>query len=118
MKATFRGGVHPAHGSKAQTQGLATRSFVSDTVRIIMNMNIGAPSQPCVAKGDHVKIGQVIGEPVGFLGLPVHASVSGEVVSVEPIPYLSEQPAMCVTILRTSGWSFIPWAAWKPWIPR
>lgn len=98
MKATFRGGVHPAHGSKAQTQGLPTRSFVSDTVRIIMNMNIGAPSQPCVAKGDHVKIGQVIGEPVGFLGLPVHASVSGEVVSVEPIPYLSEQPAMCVTI--------------------
>lgn len=98
MKATFRGGVHPAHGSKAQTQGLATRSFVSDTVRIIMNMNIGAPSQPCVAKGDHVKIGQVIGEPVGFLGLPVHASVSGEVVSVEPIPYLSEQPAMCVAI--------------------
>ena len=98
MKATFRGGVHPAHGSKAQTQGLATRSFVSDTVRIIMNMNIGAPSHPCVAKGDHVKIGQVIGEPVGFLGLPVHASVSGEVVSVEPIPYLSEQPAMCVTI--------------------
>lgn len=98
MKATFRGGVHPAHGSKAQTQGLATRSFVSDTVRIIMNMNIGAPSQPCVAKGDHVKIGQVIGEPVGFLGLPVHASVSGEVVSMEPIPYLSEQPAMCVTI--------------------
>ena len=98
MKATFRGGVHPAHGSKAQTQGLATRSFVSDTVRIIMNMNIGAPSQPCVAKGDHVKIGQVIGEPVGFLGLPVHASMSGEVVSVEPIPYLSEQPAMCVTI--------------------
>lgn len=98
MKATFRGGVHPAHGSKTQTQGLATRSFVSDTVRIIMNMNIGAPSQPCVAKGDHVKIGQVIGEPVGFLGLPVHASVSGEVVSVEPIPYLSEQPAMCVTI--------------------
>lgn len=98
MKATFRGGVHPAHGSKAQTQGLATRNFVSDTVRIIMNMNIGAPSQPCVAKGDHVKIGQVIGEPVGFLGLPVHASVSGEVVSVEPIPYLSEQPAMCVTI--------------------
>lgn len=98
LKATFRGGVHPAHGSKAQTQGLATRSFVSDTVRIIMNMNIGAPSQPCVAKGDHVKIGQVIGEPVGFLGLPVHASVSGEVVSVEPIPYLSEQPAMCVAI--------------------
>ena len=63
-----------------------------------MNMNIGAPSAPCVQKGDHVKLGQVIGEPVGFLGIPVHASVSGEVVSVEPLPYLSEAPAMCVTI--------------------
>ena len=46
MKATFRGGVHPAHGSKAQTQGLATRSFVSDTVRIIMNMN-NIPNLKC-----------------------------------------------------------------------
>ena len=98
MKATFRGGVHPAHGSKAQTQGLATRSFVSDTVRIIMNMNIGAPHQPCVATGDHVKHGQVIGEPVGFVGRLAEASVAGEVVSVEPIPDLSEQPVMCVTI--------------------
>lgn len=98
MKATFRGGIHPSHGSKRPTQGLAIRDFVSDTVRIVMNMNIGAPSAPCVQKGDHVKMGQVIGEPVGFLGIPVHASVSGEVLSVEPMPYLSEAPAMCVTI--------------------
>lgn len=98
LKATFRGGVHPAHGSKRQTQALAIRDFVSDTVQIVMNMNIGAPSKPCVKKGDHVKIGQVIGEPVGALGIPVHASVSGEVVSVDALPYLSETPPMCVTI--------------------
>lgn len=98
MKATFRGGVHPAHGSKRPTQALAIRPFVSDTVQIVMNMNIGAPSKPCVSKGDHVKIGQVIGEAVGGLGIPVHASVSGEVVAVEAIPYLSEAPAMAVTI--------------------
>ena len=98
MKATFRGGVHPAHGTKRPTQALAVRDFVSDTVQIVMNMNIGAPSTPCVKKGDHVKVGQVIGEPNGFMSIPVHASVSGEVPSVEPIPYLSEAPAMCVTI--------------------
>ena len=98
MKATFRGGVHPAHSSKRATQALAVRDFVSDTVQIVMNMNIGAPSAPCVKKGDHVKIGQVIGEASGFMSIPVHASVSGEVVAVEAIPYLSEAPAMAVTI--------------------
>lgn len=98
MKATFRGGVHPAHSSKRPTRGLAIRDFVSDTVQIVMNMNIGAPSKPCVKKGDHVKIGQVIGEPVGGLGLPVHASVSGEVVAVDAIPYLTGDPVQSVTI--------------------
>ena len=82
MKATFRGGVHPAHGSKRPTQALAVRDFVSDTVQIVMNMNIGAPSTPCVKKGDHVKVGQVIGEPNGFMSIPVHPSVSGEVLWV------------------------------------
>lgn len=71
---------------------------MSDTVQIVMNMNIGAPSAPCVKKGDHVLMGQVIGEANGFMSIPVHASVSGEVVSVEPLPYLGEAPAMCVTI--------------------
>ena len=98
MKATFRGGVHPAHGSKRPTQALAIRDFVSDTVQIMMNMHIGAPSKPCVKKGDHVLLGQVIGEPVGGLGLPVHASVSGEVVSVDAMPSLSGDPAQTVTI--------------------
>ena len=98
LKTTFRGGVHPAHGSKRPTQALAIRDFVSDTVQIFMNMHIGAPSKPCVKKGDHVKVGQVIGEPVGGLGIPVHASVSGEVVAVDAIAGLTGDMAQCVTI--------------------
>ncbi len=98
MKATFRGGVHPSHTSKRPTQSSPIREYVSDTVKIIMNMNIGAPAVPCVKKGDSVKLGQVIGEASGFMSVPVHASVSGTVLSVEPIPYLGEGPAVCVTI--------------------
>lgn len=98
LKTTFRGGVHPAHGSKRPTQALAIRDFVSDTVQIFMNMHIGAPSKPCVKKGDHVKVGQVIGEPVGGLGIPVHASVSGEVVAVDAVAGLTGDMAQCVTI--------------------
>ena len=63
-----------------------------------MNMNIGAPSKPCVKKGDHVKVGQVIGEAVGGLGVPVHASVSGEVVAVDAIAYLTGDMVQSVTI--------------------
>lgn len=98
MKATFKRGVHLNYGSKEPTKHLHTRDFVSDTVQLIMSMHIGAPSEPCVKKGDLVKLGQVIGTPVGFLGIPVHASVSGEVVAVERIPYLMEEPVMAVTI--------------------
>ncbi len=98
MKATFKRGVHLSYKNKNATKALPVREFISDTVSLVMNMHIGAPSVPCVKKGDYVKLGQVIGEPVGFLGIPVHASVSGEVVSVEALPYLMEEPAMTVTI--------------------
>jgi electron transport complex protein RnfC len=101
QKNTFRGGVHPmrlSHEGKRPTRDRPTRDFVSDTVCLLMNMHLGAPSKPCVKKGDRVLVGQVVGEPVGFLGIPVHASVSGEVVSVEARPYLVAEPAMCVTI--------------------
>ena len=72
--------------------------FTADTVTILMGMHLGAPSTPCVKVGDQVKLGQVIGEPVGFLGLPVHASVSGEVVAVGPVQSVTNPAAMAVTI--------------------
>lgn len=100
-KYSFKGGVHPLHEKKEgkmPTRNEAIRNFVSDAVVIPMNMHLGAPSKPCVAKGDHVKVGQLIGEPVGGLGLPVHASISGEVTAVEPRLTLGAGPVMCVCI--------------------
>ena len=67
MKFTFKGGIHPLHDrheGKAATSGKPVRPFVSDTVCIAMDMHLGAPSKPCVKKGDRVLMGQVIGEPV------------------------------------------------------
>ena len=98
MKVTFKRGVHLSYANKNATKALPVRDFVSDEVRLIMSMHIGAPSTPCVKKGDLVKLGQVIGEPVGFLGIPVHASVSGEVTDVSAVPYLGEGNVTCVTI--------------------
>ncbi len=61
-------------------------------------MHLGAPSEPCVTKGQHVKMGEVIATPVGGLGLPVHASVSGEVLFVEERQLLRAKPEVCIGI--------------------
>ena len=108
---TFRGGVHPLHGShegKAPTRGEAVRDYIAQTVTILMGMHLGAPSTPCVQVGDHVKLGQPIGEPVGFLGLPVHASVSGEVVAVGPVQSVTNPSAMAVTIKNDFKDEWVP----------
>ncbi len=44
--------------------------------------HIGAPARPTVKVGDHVLIGQMIGEPGGFVSAPVHAPVSGKVTAL------------------------------------
>ncbi len=101
QKKTFRRGIHPlhsAHEGKTSTRNLEIRDYVSDTVIISMAMNIGAPAKPVVKKGDQVLVGQVIGEAQGFMSVPVHASVSGEVLAVEQIPSLGAGPQMAVTI--------------------
>lgn len=84
-KSRFWGGVHPLSGAssgKAPTRALPVEQFVPKSVRIPMNMHLGAPSSPIVRAGERVKIGQLIGEAVGTLGVNVHASVSGLVTEV------------------------------------
>ncbi len=101
MKRTFHGGVHPLreiHEGKPLTSACAVRAVAPSLVVIPMGMHLGAPSRPCVAPGDPVKLGQRIAEPVGPLGLPVHASVSGQVVAVEERQQLRAAPELCVVI--------------------
>ncbi len=57
-------------------------------VRIPLSQHIGAPCKPVVEKGDEVKIGQMVGEPGGFVSAPVHATVSGKVKEVKPHPHI------------------------------
>lgn len=101
MKKTFCGGVHPLHASgegKPLSAPSAVRAFSPGRVVLPVGMHLGAPSAPCVQPGDAVKIGQVIAEPVGGLGLPVHASVSGTVSFVEKRQLLRAVPELCIGI--------------------
>lgn len=54
-----------------------------EKVYIPMSQSIGAPCQPLVAVGDHVKLGQLIANASAPISAPIHASVSGDVVAIE-----------------------------------
>ncbi|MBN1578684.1 MAG: electron transport complex subunit RsxC [Chitinispirillaceae bacterium] len=81
---TFNGGVHPPH-SKSRTERLPIEVFPAPKKVIIpLSQHIGAPAKPVVKRGDRVLVGQVLGEPGGFVSSPVHSSVSGSVLSIGP----------------------------------
>ena len=55
----------------------------STTVNIPLKMHIGAPCEPVIQVGDHVKAGYLIGrKPEKALGADVHASIDGTVTAV------------------------------------
>ena len=47
-----------------------------------MSQHIGAPSVPCVKKGDKVKAGDILGQSAAGLSVCTHASMDGEVLTV------------------------------------
>lgn len=77
----FKGGVHPSENKITSGKAISNINDIS-IVRIPMNMHIGAPCKPIVKVGQHVDLGEIIGEPSG-IAVPIHASVSGTVKSVK-----------------------------------
>ncbi|MDD6679335.1 MAG: electron transport complex subunit RsxC, partial [Firmicutes bacterium] len=99
----FYGGVHPVE-HKEYTEHLALQKFPEpETVVIPLAMHIGAPANAIVQAGDTVKVGQKIGEQVGFIGAPVHSSVSGTVVAVEPHTHPNKGPGVLSVVIRNDG---------------
>jgi electron transport complex protein RnfC len=85
LKSRFWGGVRPlgkTSSGKGPTKALPVEQFVPKNVRLPMNMHMGAPSRPIVHEGERVKIGQLVAEAEGPLGVLVHASISGVVTEV------------------------------------
>ena len=83
-------GVKAPH-FKNTTHDVPMRMEIPDSVVIPMAMHIGAPCKPLVKKGDTVCVGQPIGEPAGFVGAPIHASVSGVVESMSKVQLFNGQ---------------------------
>ncbi|NMA95751.1 MAG: electron transport complex subunit RsxC [Clostridiales bacterium] len=95
---SFIGGIHPSPRKgltdKKEIEVLKPPKFVT----IPLLQHIGDPCEPLVKKGDAVKRGQKIGEPKGFIGAPIHSSVSGVVKSIETLPHPTSGKSMAVVI--------------------
>ena len=97
MKRLFFGGIHPKY-KKEMSTGITTFSQITPAQVVIpMQQHIGAPCKPLVQVGDKVLRGQKIGDGDG-LCVPVHASVSGTVIAVEPRPHTSGREVMAIVI--------------------
>ncbi len=76
------GGVHPEE-NKISTDAVIEVFPLPQTAVILMNQHLGAPATPCVAKGDKVKVGQLIGKAEAFMCANVHSPFSGTVAKVD-----------------------------------
>ena len=97
MAFSFFGGIHPKE-NKSYAEHEKVQAFPEPDILVIpMSQHIGAPCKPLVKKGDHVTVGQKIGDNAG-LCVPVHSSVSGTVKGVEMRPHSSGSTMMSVVI--------------------
>ena len=97
MKRLFFGGIHPKYNKEMSTGITFFKIITPKQVVIPMVQHIGAPCTPLVQVGDRVLRGTKIGDGDG-LCVPVHASVAGKVVAVEPRPHPSGRQIMSVVI--------------------
>ncbi len=83
MNKFFFGGIHPTYNKEMSSQSVDFHTVVPKQLVFPMHQHIGAPCKPLVRVGDRVLRGQKIGDGDGMC-VPVHASVSGTVVAIEP----------------------------------
>ena len=101
---TLHGGLRlPAH--KRESTATPIREVpVPPQLVLPIHQHAGEPAKPVVGVGDRVLKGQVIAEPDGEMGVPVHASSSGKIVAIEsrPVSRRHGDKAPCV-VIETDG---------------
>lgn len=86
-KYSFKGGIE-LPPNKNRTENLPIELYPApQTVVLPLIQQTNTPLKPVVKRGDHVKLGQIIGQPCDSISVPVHSSVSGTVLSVGLFPF-------------------------------
>ena len=96
----LHGGLRlPGHKAGSTSQPVRDVPLPAQLI-LPITQHAGDPAQPIVATGDDVLKGQLLAEPDGSIGAPVHASSSGKVVAIEPWPVARRygDKAPCIVI--------------------
>lgn len=101
LNRMFKGGAAVPH-NKNTADSETIKMGVPQRVIIPMTQHIGVACEPCVKKGDSVKVGQVIGNTDKFLSSPIHSSVSGTVEDIAPMLYPGGVHVTSV-VIKTDG---------------
>ncbi len=98
MVFRFSGGLK-IEEYKELTESSPIEEFPSPKkVFIPLKQHTGAVLDPLVEKGDEVKAGDKIGDSKAFVASPVHSSISGKVVAIEPCPIPTGEVVPAVVI--------------------
>ncbi len=97
MKKFFFGGIHPHYNKEMSNHSVDFKKVNPKQVVIPLSHHIGNPCKPLVKVGDYVLCGQKIGDGEGMC-VPVHSSVSGKVVAIEPRPHPNGQMVDAIII--------------------
>lgn len=97
-KRTFQGGIRPYEGKRYSKDKSIKEILPKGNAVYPLSQHIGAPSVPIVKVGDSVVVGQVIAEAGGYVSVPLHASVSGKVLAIEPRRVVSGSPVNSIVI--------------------
>lgn len=102
MTYSFFGGVHPDDMKRLTDQKTTETAPAPSQVVLPMSMHAGAPCRPTVSVGDRVLLGQRIGTSEAAVSAPIHATVSGTVVAVEPRLHPNGTKVLSV-VIRNDG---------------
>ena len=95
---TFKQGIHPDYKKELTNDEPLKEAVRPSEVAIPLQQHIGAPLKATVKKGDHVDMGQKIGDTDSFVAAPVHASVSGTVKDIKEVQTASGDKTLSVII--------------------
>ena len=85
-------------GRKITDRCKAVRIDNCGEVCLSMKQHIGEPCEPVVRVGEHVCVGQVVGDTDKFVSAPVHASVSGTISAIAEQRMVGGERVKFVTI--------------------
>jgi len=101
--ASFYGGVYPIEHKDITEQSPIEELPAPDTLVIPLIQHIGMQCRPVVSVGDKVKVGQLIADSEAYVSAPIHSSVSGKVVAIEPRPHPVIPGAVPAVIIENDG---------------